>query len=239
MQSGKQLVSRFARKVFSPFVPPRNQLSFRYRLHAFGGSCENELRNLERIVGETKVALDIGANEGLYAYRMSRIFETVHAFELNDELTRELAAFNPGNITIHPEGLSSRESQATLYIPVHHGVPLPGWASLAPGNCPETREHIEKPVQIRPLDSFGIEHVSFIKIDVEGHELEVLKGGRETLARDRPIVLCEVRDRNRADVRSLFSELNYRETTLQEQIGIAGSEGNFLFFPEDRPPSSA
>ena len=46
-------------------------------------------------------------------------------------------------------------------------------------------------VQTRTLDSFDLAECQFIKIDVEGHELEVLNGAKETLARCRPTVLVE------------------------------------------------
>lgn len=51
---------------------------------------------------------------------------------------------------------------------------------------------IEKDVQVKRLDDFGIADVDFIKIDVEGHELEVLKGGAATIERYRPVLLMEV-----------------------------------------------
>ena len=51
-------------------------------------------------------------------------------------------------------------------------------------------------VTTRTLDSFGLTDVSFIKIDVEGHEEAVLAGGRETIAGNRPVVLVEAEDRH-------------------------------------------
>jgi len=47
-------------------------------------------------------------------------------------------------------------------------------------------------VPLRTLDSFDFKDVSFVKIDVEGSELEVLEGGRRTISRDRPHLLVEL-----------------------------------------------
>jgi hypothetical protein len=47
---------------------------------------------------------------------------------------------------------------------------------------------------MRRLDDFAFDEVDFIKVDVEGFELQVLEGARETLARCRPIVIVEQKD---------------------------------------------
>jgi FkbM family methyltransferase len=224
-------LSRVTRKALLWAIPERARLPFRYRLAHFDASNEPELQNLDRIVRDREVALDVGAHDGFYAYRLSQMFKSVHAFELNTDLTCQLQAYNDGKITIHPEGLSSISGDATLYIPVRNGRSLVGWASLQPGNCPGVSEHVEKPVRIRTLDSFGIQNVSFVKIDVEGHELEVLNGGRETLSRDRPVVLSEVRAHNRERVDAWFTDLNYRVTNLMELIGVPGTEENRIYGP--------
>ncbi|MFT4604024.1 MAG: hypothetical protein ACI9W4_000743 [Rhodothermales bacterium] len=55
----------------------------------------------------------------------------------------------------------------------------------------------EVTVPRRTLDSFGLADVSFIKIDVEGHEHCVLVGALETIRRERPIVFVEAEERHR------------------------------------------
>lgn len=56
----------------------------------------------------------------------------------------------------------------------------------------------EDAVEVRTLDSFGLDNVSFVKIDVEGMEIDVLAGAAETLARNRPVVAIEVDPKNNA-----------------------------------------
>ena len=235
MNNLKRLALRITRKVVTPLLPRRSRLAFRYWYEMSCGSPENELKYLDRIAGDGRLAaIDVGANAGLFSYKLSKRFEKVYAFEINESLTGDLAAYNPGNIKIIHEGLSSREGSATLYIPVLNGLPLTGWASLRPNNCPDTQDHVEKPVHIAPLDTFEISPVSFLKIDVEGHEREVLEGARRTLERNRPIVLIEIKRQNLDDVTAFFEALNYRRKKLDDLIRIEGSEENYIFVPDPR-----
>ncbi|PYK29728.1 MAG: hypothetical protein DME57_09300 [Verrucomicrobia bacterium] len=229
--SSNAFLSRALGKTICPLLPRRWRLGFRYRLAAADGLLEPELRLLPRLVSKTDAALDIGANIGFYAYRMSQIFSKVYAFEINDEVTGELQSYNPGNITIMPVGLSSQAGESTLHIPVLNDLPLIGWASLAPGNYPEATGELTKKVKIATLDSFQLNNVSFMKIDVEGHELHVLEGARETLAKNRPLVLIEIKENNRAAVIQLFSELNYVPRKLSDLLGVEGSPDNSFFVP--------
>jgi FkbM family methyltransferase len=233
LKSWRRLFAGVLRRAILPLLPGWQRLPFRFWLDKFVGACEPELICLDRFVPAGGIAVDVGANAGMYAYRLSRRCAAVYAFEVNDELTADLAAYNRGNITIIHEGLSSKTGAATLYIPHKQGQALLGWASLAPGNCPDTDQHEEKAVTVRPLDSFNLTGVSFVKIDVEGHEVEVLKGGRGTLSRDRPCVLVEVQSQNRAEVSAFFTALEYSEHTLQDLAGVPGSEENRLFLPRE------
>jgi FkbM family methyltransferase len=198
---------------------------------------ENELRFLHRIVAGGEVAVDAGANEGLYSYSMSKRFSRVYSFEVNPDLTKNLAAYNPGNIEIINQGLSSREGSAVLYIPLLKGQLLTGWASLTPDNCPDTREHLEKQVSVCTLDKFGLERVALVKVDVEGHEADVLEGAVETLRRNRPVVIVEIKPCNLDRVFSFLAGVGYEPVELQKFIGVAGSEQNYIFVPggETRP----
>ena len=51
-------------------------------------------------------------------------------------------------------------------------------------------------VPLRTLDSYNLSNIGFIKIDVEGHELDVLRGAEVTLRRDQPNLLIEIENRH-------------------------------------------
>jgi hypothetical protein len=89
------------------------------------------------------------------------------------------------------------------------------------------------PVQTRTLDSFALEHVDFMKIDVEGHELAVLRGASETLARHRPWLVVEAWEDHREPVKQLLAALDYDLRPLQDLCGHLGSAQNLVFLPRD------
>ncbi len=231
MMSIKMFFLKGMRKLFLPLFPLGRRLPLRYQAALALSECESELRHLSDIIPTGTTAIDVGANAGMYAYALSQRFKKVVAFEINDDLTDELAAYNPGNIEIVHQGLSSKVDHATLYIPIFKGRPLTGWASLQPGNCPDAKNHLEKSVTISRLDDFQVQDVSFIKIDVEGHEMEVLKGASETIAAHRPHLLIEVREENLNQVSEFFAPLKYRICQLQDLIQVSGSPGNYFFIP--------
>jgi hypothetical protein len=68
-------------------------------------------------------------------------------------------------------------------------------------------------VTVRKHDDYGMSDVAFIKIDVEGHEVAVLEGASDTIARNRPVLLIESEDRHRknavADVEVFLKQRSY------------------------------
>jgi hypothetical protein len=68
----------------------------------------------------------------------------------------------------------------------------------------------ETKVDCRRLDDiYKGGRVSIIKIDVEGHELQVLEGARDTIKRDLPTILIEIHEYDESKVPSLLKELGY------------------------------
>ncbi|QNA44986.1 FkbM family methyltransferase [Lacibacter sediminis] len=76
-------------------------------------------------------------------------------------------------------------------------------------------------VDIRSLDSFSIAQANFMKIDVEGFEVEVLKGAGETIKRCKPVVMIEVFESNRPEVEALMQGFGYKKfITLEDYNNI-------------------
>jgi hypothetical protein len=111
------------------------------------------------------------------------------------------------------------------------GFRLNGWASLERGNCAVAAQLIEKKVRVRPLDDFEINNCSLLKIDVEGHELQLLEGAINTIRRGQPLILIEIREQNMPAVCRLLESLGYRQATMDQLAGVPGSAGNFIFIP--------
>ena len=75
-----------------------------------------------------------------------------------------------------------------------------------------------------------------MKIDIEGHEVEALKGSSRTIERWRPTILLEVKEKNIAEVDLYFSRRQYDAFTLQDLIGLQGSTENVIYLPSELSP---
>ena len=75
-------------------------------------------------------------------------------------------------------------------------------------------------IEIVTIDSFHFSNLNFIKIDVEGFELEVLKGARQTLQVCNPVVMVEVFENNKPKVDEWMHSLGYKEVLTIEAYNI-------------------
>ncbi len=138
------------------------------------------------------LCLDIGANAGFHTLTAGLFFKKVVAIEPTpataERLRTNVVLSGFWHVRVEPIALGDADGEATL--------------AVTPGHCGTNRiasggGGVRVPV--RTLDALAIDpegglaghRVDFIKVDVEGHERAVLKGGRETIARDRPDLLVE------------------------------------------------
>jgi len=150
------------------------------------------LTRLLRLGGE--VLYDIGANVGFHALTGSMFFGESHAFEPTPQTLgrlRKNVAMNPDRrVTVHGVGLSARDGQARLFVHEVH----PGVNTLVSGPSATGGEAVD--VSVFRLDNYrkaqALPGPSVIKIDVEGHECEVLEGAQETIEAFRPTIFVEV-----------------------------------------------
>lgn len=227
----KHFIKKALIKLLFPLLAKKDKLSFLYYLDRFDNSLEPELLHIEDFLKPGNTAIDIGSNLGFYSFRLSKYFYQVHAFEINSCVTCHLQNLNSRKINIIQKGLSSTSGTATLFIPIYRGIAMQGWASLSPHNCPNSESHNKVVVEINKLDDFDFYNVDFIKIDVEGHEVEVLNGAFRTICKNRPTILIEVKNTNREAVSCFFKDLSYQEKKLYDLIGVNGSEENFIYVP--------
>ncbi len=156
---------------------------------------EPELTYLEEILSPGKVFLDVGANLGIYTLVASRIVgETgrVIAFEPSVQsfpgLQRNIALNRLTNVTALRAALSEKTGTAYLYhAPDPVGNSLcgdPTWGGEAEEVPLETLDHVAEQTCLGRVD--------VIKIDAEGAEELVLRGGRKVLALMRPVIIFEI-----------------------------------------------
>jgi FkbM family methyltransferase len=164
-------------------------------------------RLVDDLVRPGQRVLDIGANWGLFTARLAKLVGPagrVDAFEphpAHAATLRAVAARMPG-VDVHMTALSDHDGEAELVIPLDDGTPLTALASLGGPAAPGTAAEQRVPVPLRRLDDVlgeGHPPVDVVKCDVEGHELEVLRGGERTLRRGRPALVLEIEERHRPD----------------------------------------
>lgn len=141
------------------------------------------------------VVLDIGASTGSFCLLPTiNACMKVHAFEpspLPLEILRNNIALNrlQSRVTVHPYALSDKNGIALLKVPkTRQG----GMACL--GTLAFFSEWEEVEVETRRLDDLNLGRVHFLKIDVEGHELFVLRGGEKMIRGQRPGIMMEYKN---------------------------------------------
>lgn len=178
-------------------IPKSLDLPLRYYYKRLTGTLDFELTVLRDESPNCSVAIDIGTNIGIYSYGFSRFCKRVESFEPVAECTRMLKAYaehRENIITIHAVGLSNQAGNVNLYVPTIAGSSTPN-VGLASVNDPGGGR-VVMPIVIRRLDDYNFAHVDIIKVDVEGHELEVLEGSVETILREKPLLLVEIEQRH-------------------------------------------
>jgi FkbM family methyltransferase len=161
-----------------------------------------EIFALIKNIRSDAIAVDVGANKGSYLWSLSRSVPDgkVFAFEpqpiLADYLKNACGAAGLRNVTIVQKGVSNISGILRLAIP--------GGSDTSPGASFEDAvknrggcKFID--VATITLDEFFHQEkglIGALKVDVEGHELSVLKGATKILQRHKPVVLCEAEQRH-------------------------------------------
>ncbi|MBM1555077.1 FkbM family methyltransferase [Sulfitobacter mediterraneus] len=173
------------------------------KIHLDGRFAHRELSALERHVFPQLepggICLDVGANIGNHAVNFAGVFDHVHAFEPNEkalDLLRINARLRP-NVTVHPVGLSDRSHVLEVIQPAFN---LGGTGASATNGNPLDEKVA---LQLNALDEMQLpldgKRITFMKIDVEGHEPEVIRGAAQTLSDHSPVLGIEVDRRSVQD----------------------------------------
>ena len=179
-----------------------------------GGGQEAQRKASLKHVSSYRNALDIGSNIGQWTRPLAKIFDKVICFEPNPNF-RE--CFNRNitepNVILHPYGLSSHEHSAEQGKTDTHLNHIVGDTDPRDGD-----------IQCRALDSFKFTEIDYIKIDVDGFEVPLLEGARETLVNNSPVINIEMKRRKRPEITrkatKILNDLGYQyvQTTRSDEI---------------------
>lgn len=224
---------------------------------------------LSRFAGDF---IDVGANIGqtLIDFVYSQSSERYFAFEPNRACARILEEIIVRNrlqrCTVLPTGLADIAGTYQLYLGTT--TRLDTRATIHSDLRP-ARSAVATEVEMQVFDDicsiYGINEIGLIKVDVEGAELEVLRGMRNTLLTRKPVVICEVLRRDRiadsisyqsrvGELVSYLDELRYKIYPLRAVSGRDGrceplksfplepwtrqhrSDNDYIFWPHDGDP---
>jgi FkbM family methyltransferase len=191
-----------------------------------GGEWENWMRkDMELIYKPGTDILDIGGNIGCNALMFSD-YGQVHTFEplFHNIIQKNIEENQIANsITIHPFGLSSEEGAQNIYMPkVRNGLFNYGCCSLHPNEFNHSDESFV--IQLRKLDDVYTGTPGVIKIDVEGHEMDVLKGAEKTIREHMPALIVEIHKVEESQIPVYLGILGYTKM-------IPRPHSNYLFLP--------
>jgi FkbM family methyltransferase len=193
-----------------------------------GGFERAELEEARRHARPGSTAIDVGANVGIYTVTLARaVGPTGHvlAFEPFPDNVRRLAENvrlnGLENVIVRAKAVAAEPGELELRLgsdPGFHST-----AAVAEGRGSGKSLRVVATTLDEEWEAAGRPSVSFVKIDTEGAEEDVVAGARDLLREERPVVLAEVRD---GRVLALLRGLRYDDV---RPSGFA--RGNVLFVP--------
>lgn len=164
-----------------------------------------ELLLLEFFLNKNSVFFDIGTNKGEYAYYAEKLMnpKNIYLFEPEKKLNKQLnAIFN--DCQVNNLALSDSKGTHQFKIPVINGVIDNCLSSLEVDTKEDNEtEAIIYGVKTDTIDNFTKEKniiPDLIKIDVEGHELSVLKGAENFISKHKPTLIIEIEQRHHKNI---------------------------------------
>jgi FkbM family methyltransferase len=211
---------------------------------------------LARCLRPGMITIDIGAHHGYYTLLMAKMVQDtgrVIAFEPSPRefrrLRRHVHLNRCANVTTEPLAIAKQGGTREFFV-------VDGqWTVRNSLRCPETLKPSSLRVPATTLDDYLIHHseirgVDFIKLDIEGAELEALHGAKGLLScPPRPLILCELNDpvireclwsHRAADIVQFLEDRGYAWFAISQEGGLCQPpnrgwlSGDFVFVPEER-----
>jgi FkbM family methyltransferase len=199
------------------------------------------------------LALDVGANRGQSAIRLARLKPdfNIISFEPNRRCQfalRVVKVMLGKRFRFESAGVSDQNGEVTYYEPFVNSLPVSAEGTFLQENLDEEMEerlgkHYEVKKTIFPvlrLDDLNLSP-DFVKIDVQGWELNVLRGARETILKYRPVLVIERNSHNERETTEYLEGLGYRkldeEALRQNGLAFADISGDNVFVHQSPAPS--
>ncbi len=208
--------------------------------HAFWNKMiSDEKEKISNYIKRGDTVIDVGGNIGFFALILNelvgnegKIFSFEPSKRLKDRLEKTIKINNIQNVTIVNLALGESEGNTTL----HYNPKQTGLSSII---MDFNDGSLTEEIQITSLDKFAeniSDRVSFIKIDTEGYEPQVLKGATELIIRDKPTIYIELGgnyQKSSAEALMILKELNYNCEAENLDLKTIPAGINFIATPKN------
>ncbi len=204
-----------------------------HRVYKYSKSDKGEFAYIKNSIKKGDVVFDIGAHKAGYLHFMLQQTGKqgkVVGFEpqtiLFSYLQKMKQLFHWNNVVIEHIALSNLSGQSNLYLPtVLHGKLTSPSATIVEHDHDDNFTTTEK-VTLSTLDEYCAKHTlipNFLKVDVEGNELNVFKGGEAILKKYRPKIIVEIEARH-VGKEQVMETIQYLTSLGYQGKIIAGNE---------------
>jgi len=242
--------------IFKNFFLSESYLLKKRLIRANKNNYEKELNILSRYSSPDMDAVDVGVYRGVYSYKLSQEFKHVHSFEANPLIYPFLKKNLPKiirNISLYNCALSDQDGLTKLKIPTrsksffknnYEELYQLGAATIHANNNFNKFNAIE--VKTKKMDDVLLDKkIGFIKIDVEGHEKEVIDGSKNIIKKYKPNLLVEIEEKHSknkvVDTINYINSLGYMSFYLYENELVETTKlktfeniNNFIFKPQGK-----
>lgn len=203
----------------------RNDRPISEALRLYGEWAQAEIEVVAQLMPPDAVVIDGGSNIGAHACAFINLAPqaTVHAFEPQPQLAsllRKNVAAHGGRVVVHEVALGSRNGRA--FIP---RLDVEKLNNAGANSVSDADAGGGFGVSMRTIDAIGLEKIDLIKLDIEGREVEALKGARKTIARSKPAIFCEINTLKAA--LGVFEEAERNAYRIYFAAAQAFNPGNF------------
>jgi len=195
-------------------------------LQKYGEFSVGELDIFSELIEEGMLVVDAGANIGAHTVEFARLVGpkgTVYAFEPQRLVFQTLCANLAINqlTNVFARQVAVGNISGTIKVPDFHPGKIANFGGVALGAYEKGED-----VPLIRLDDLELPQCNFIKVDIEGMEVDFLLGAEKTIRTHRPILFVENdRDENSADLIQLLFDLNY---DLYWHLATIFRPGNFF-----------
>lgn len=217
-----------ARKISIPLnvkvsAPDDLNLMTPYVLLEQGDWFEQEIHFVRRLLTPGNAVIDIGANYGVYALTSAALVGSsghVWAFEpastTADYLQDSVRTNQFDNVTVIRAALSNEPGEA--HLSTHDNAEL----NTLNGEQGDKGETVALTTLDLCLDRFAGRDIAFLKLDAEGEEANVIRGGAHFFASQSPLVMFEIKHKAAVNINlvDIFEELGYESYRLIPGLGI-------------------